>query len=205
MAEFDSRVFLNVPFDNRYRKLLHALVFVIHDCGLEARCALEEDDGGRVRLDKIYRIIAECRYGIHDLSRTALDRTHRLPRFNMPFELGIFLGVQRYGGPHQRTKSCVILDKTPYRYQVFCSDIAGQDIRSHGNQVESVIQGVRNWLRASLPRSIRVKSATSLMNRYTDFRRQLPVATRYEGFSVAELTFLDYRTFVDVWVNENPD
>lgn len=36
-------------------------------------CALESDDGSQVRLDELYAIIAECRYGIHDLSRVTLD------------------------------------------------------------------------------------------------------------------------------------
>jgi hypothetical protein len=50
------------------------------------RCAQEADDGGQVRVDKLYNIIAECRFGIHDLSRTTLDSEYRLPRFNMPLE-----------------------------------------------------------------------------------------------------------------------
>lgn len=81
-------VFINAPFDRRYRRLFDALVFAVVDCGFEARCALEGDDGSEVRLDKIYRLIQECALGIHDLSRTTLDSRHRLPRFNMPLELG---------------------------------------------------------------------------------------------------------------------
>ena len=42
---YGDRVFLNVPFDKRYRALLEALVFAVHDCGFVARCALESDDG----------------------------------------------------------------------------------------------------------------------------------------------------------------
>jgi hypothetical protein len=49
-----------------------------------ARCALEKEDGGQVRLEKLYEIIEACGSGIHDLSRTTLDAEHRLPRFNMP-------------------------------------------------------------------------------------------------------------------------
>lgn len=203
MPDYDRQVFLNVPFDNRYRTLLQALVFVVLDCGFFARCALEEDDGGQVRLEKIYGIIEGCRYGIHDLSRTTLDAKNRLPRFNMPFELGVFLGARRFGNPRNRVKSCLILDKKPYRYQVFCSDIAGQDIRSHENRVETAVTAVRNWRKASVPSSVRVRSASSLVSRYVTFRRQLPLALRIEGFTVGELTFLDYRTFVDVWIEEN--
>lgn len=59
---------------------------------------MELDDGGQTRIDKLYGLIGECRYGIHDLSRTELDDVNQLPRFNMPLELGLFLGAKRYGG-----------------------------------------------------------------------------------------------------------
>ena len=73
----------------------------------------------------------ECRFGIHDLSRTQLDRRSRLPRFNMPLELGMFLAAKRFGVELQRRKNALILDRDRYRYQKFISDIAGQDIRAH--------------------------------------------------------------------------
>ena len=203
MPVYARQVFLNVPFDNRYRKLFQALVFVVHDCGLTARCALEQEDGGEIRLEKIFQIIERCRFGVHDLSRTTLDSAHRLPRFNMPLELGVFLGLRRFGAPRQRRKSCLILDKQPYRYQVFCSDIAGQDIRAHGNRVDIAIRAVRNWLRTT-HKPLPVRSASAIIERYVEFRRQLPAAARDEGFTIAELTFLDYRTFVDVWIEDNP-
>ena len=115
MPRFSDAVFINVPFDRRYKRLFDALVFAVHDCGFLARCAREQDDGSQVRLDKLFEIIGECRYGIHDLSRTTLDSKYRLPRFNMPLELGIFLGAKRYGGPTHRQKACLILDRDPYR------------------------------------------------------------------------------------------
>ena len=60
-------------------------------------------------MDKLYNLISECRYGIHDLSGTELDPEHGLPRFNMPLELGIFLGAKRYGATPQ-LKRVLILD-----------------------------------------------------------------------------------------------
>lgn len=59
---------------------------------------METEDSGEERIRKIKRIIRECRYGIHDISRVELDAVHQLPRFNMPLELGLFLGAQEYGG-----------------------------------------------------------------------------------------------------------
>ena len=203
MPRYADQVFLNVPFDTRYTKLLQALVFAVHDCGLVARCALEKDDGGQVRVDKLYQIIRDCRLGIHDLSRTTLDAKHRLPRFNMPFELGVFLGARQYGSTAQRRKSCLILDRDRFRYQIFCSDISGQDIRAHGNEVSQGLTAVRNWLQANLPSSSKLPGPSALAARYVEFRRQLPFMCSVEGLKPAELTFLDYRKLVAAWIAVN--
>jgi hypothetical protein len=202
MPTSGEAVFINVPFDARYKKLFDALVFAVHDCGFVARSAREQDDGSQVRLDKLYDIIADCRFGIHDLSRTTLDTKHRLPRFNMPLELGIFLGAKRYGGVKHSWKSCLILDRDPYRYQIFCSDIAGQDIRAHHNDVGEAITAVRDWLRIS-GSSGRMPGARRMQERYVEFRLDLPAMARRENLEVRELIFFDYRTLVTGWLDEN--
>jgi len=204
MPRHDDQVFLNVPFDTRYEKLFRALVFAVHECGLVARCALEKDDGGQVRVDKLYQIIRDCRLGIHDLSRTTLDAKNRLPRFNMPLELGIFLGAREYGNTAQRRKSCLILDRERFRYQIFCSDISGQDIRAHHNQVSHALTAVRNWLQANLSGSRRLPGPSALIARYVEFRRQLPYMCRVENLRPSELTFLDYGRLVSAWIEVNP-
>jgi hypothetical protein len=85
-------VFINCPFDDDYRALFRAIIFAVIACGFRARCALEISDAATARIEKIYKIISECGYGVHDISRTELDEVNQLPRFNMPLELGIFLG-----------------------------------------------------------------------------------------------------------------
>lgn len=129
-ANYAINVFINCPFDGTYTPLMEALVFAIHDCGYIARSALEAEDSAEVRIDKIAKIIKNCRYGIHDISRTEVSDESGLPRFNMPLELGLFLGARRFGSRTDKLKACLILDRDRYRYQRFCSDIAGQDIRS---------------------------------------------------------------------------
>ena len=104
-GSYDQNVFLNCPFDRDYAPIRDAVIFAIHDCGFVARCALEEDDSARVRVEKIYAIISDCRLGIHDVSRTELDAVVGLPRFNMPLELGIFLGARRFGKEEQQRKT----------------------------------------------------------------------------------------------------
>ncbi|MES2163913.1 MAG: hypothetical protein V4476_22365 [Pseudomonadota bacterium] len=70
---YNNNVFINCPFDDDYKELQNAMVFAIYDCGFVPRCALEENDAGDVRFDKIRRLIELSRYGIHDISRTELD------------------------------------------------------------------------------------------------------------------------------------
>lgn len=61
----------------------------------------------------------------------------------MPLELGIFLGAKQFGSSKQKRKKALILDREKYRYQGFCSDIGGQDVRAHGDDPEEAIRLVR--------------------------------------------------------------
>ena len=139
-------VFINCPFDDKYKPIFDAIVFAVRDLGFIARCALEIDDAGEVRLDKIVRLIGQCAYSVHDISSVGLGLGTNLPRFNMPLELGLDLGCKRFGNRAQRMKACLILDSDPYRYRASISDISGQDIHSHGARPESAITELRNWL-----------------------------------------------------------
>src|SRR6202030_3423845 len=88
-------VFVNCPFDPAYTELFNALMFTIYDCGFQPRCA-KETDAGDERFPKICQRISECPLCIHNISRTALDPKSKLPRFNMPLELGVFIGHKTY-------------------------------------------------------------------------------------------------------------
>ena len=79
MASYEDNVFINCPFDSEYRSIFYALVFAVHDCGYIARCALEVDDSGQVRIQKIEQMIADCKFGIHDISRVETDPQTQLP------------------------------------------------------------------------------------------------------------------------------
>ena len=99
----NSDVFINCPFDDEYQPCFEALLFAITISGYRARCALEENDAGDIRFDKLRRLIAQSDYTVHDLSRIQLG-TNKLPRFNMPFELGLMMGAKHFGGAKQRAK-----------------------------------------------------------------------------------------------------
>ena len=119
---YRDSVFINCPFDEEYVPIFRAVVFTVALCGFVPRSTLEHDDASQVRIEKIYRIIGSSALGIHDVSRTELDAENQLPRFNMPLELGVFLGAKRFGPGRRRSKRCLILDRDRYRFQKFISD-----------------------------------------------------------------------------------
>ena|SRR2546430_6550609 len=200
-SSYDENVFINCPFDARYKSLFDAIVFAVFDCGFVARCALEEDDGSQIRAQKIFDIISECRLSIHDLSRVEVDRTTKLPRFNMPLELGVFLGAKRFGTRVQKKKACLILDSKRFRYQKFISDIAGQDVKAHRNHPKPAISVVRNWLRAYSKDS--TPSGSVIWSRYELFKTELPLLCNEAKLTLKELIFNDYAHLVAVWLRFN--
>lgn len=199
MRSYYYSVFLNCPFDVQYKPIFDALVFAIFDCGFVPRCALEEIDSAVVRIEKILSIIEKCAYGVHDISRVEIDSSTGFPRFNMPFELGLFLGAMRFGSSVQRVKKCLILDAEPYRYKKFISDISGQDILYHHNEPKKAVECVRNWLRsASGVRTI--PGVSSIWARYMRFLDDLPRICRILRLKPEELTFNDYAQTVYEWL-----
>jgi hypothetical protein len=204
-VRYKESVFINVPFDYAYKPIFDALVFTVHDCGFIARSALERDDGSQVRIEKICQLIAESKYGIHDISCTDLDAKYHLPRFNMPLELGIFLGAKNCGHSQHQKKIALILDEDRYRYQKFCSDIAGQDIKSHGGDVKKAIQCVRNWLRNCPDAAgVTLPGGSFIYRRYRSFLKQLANQCKLLKLDINDLQFSEYVTLVVGWLKKNP-
>ena len=194
-----ASVFINCPFDKQYQPIFDATVFCVVACGFEPRCTLELTDAGEVRIENIYRLIARCNHSIHDISRTEVgDQPYRLPRFNMPLELGIFLGAKRFGGRSSR-KRCLIMDRAPYRYKRFISDIGGQDIKAHCTRPVNAIRHVRDWLQ-SAPGKAAIPGGTKIWQDYQRFRRELPVIAEEAQLDPAQLTFIDYLQLVTNWL-----
>ncbi|HEU5281832.1 MAG TPA: hypothetical protein VFU82_07640, partial [Gammaproteobacteria bacterium] len=134
-------------------------------------------------------------YGIHDLSRTELDPKTKLPRFNMPLELGVFLGATYLGDKRHQQKKCLILDKEKYRYQKFISDIAGNDPESHDNKPEKIIAKVRNWL-AHASKRTDIPGPSQIIRSFNLFNEELPIMCKEAPIKVNELEFYDYALMI---------
>jgi hypothetical protein len=200
--ETANGVFINCPFDRAYAPIFEALIFTIRACDFEPRSAREIEDSSQTRIDKLYNLIDECRYGVHDLSRTELDRQTRLPRFNMPLELGIFLGAKRFGANEQRLKRCLVLDIEPYRYMKFASDLSGMDIQTHGGKPTRAMIATRDWL-ANVSRR-KVPGSRLLVASYRSFLTEKSAIARKQGFDPKAIPYADFSALVTNWLIERP-
>jgi hypothetical protein len=193
-------VFINCPFDPSYRKIFDAIVFSVCALEFEPRCALEQGSATEERLTKILKLIEQCPFGIHDLSYMKIDPGTRLPRHNMPFELGLFLGYE-FASRKLPKKSCLILDKEGYRYRKSLSDLSGRDVRAHQGTPTQAITVVRDWLVTESGRND-APGGAFIVQRYRRFRRQLPKLCKTTRRKVAELSFWDYRGIVSAWLKD---
>jgi hypothetical protein len=194
-VSLNASVFINCPFDDAYRPCFEAILFTVTMAGYQVRCALEEVDSGDVRLDKLCRLIAECDRTIHDLSRTAAG-VDGLPRFNMPFELGLTMGAKRFGNARQKAKRAVIMISKPFEMPRFLSDLAGNDPKSHGDDPREVIRIIRDHLHTD-PAQVRLPGATHMSDLLDEFREDLPELAMAAKLSLDEVhPYRGYRNYL---------
>ncbi|RNJ50219.1 hypothetical protein [Methylocystis hirsuta] len=194
----DKDVFINCPFSPDYEEFFQAIVFTVVRSGYTPRCARENDDGGEARIEKICRIIRECRYGVHDISNTELDAASGLPRFNMPLELGLFLGARNFG-PKRSGQKALIFDRQKYRYQQFISDIAGQDIHAHEGKIDRLVEEIATWFRDEAG-DARVPGGRAIAAEFKRFQADLPDILRVRKLEPQELTFKDFHMLAANWI-----
>jgi len=200
VAGYNDSVFINCPFDDEYVPIFRAIVYTIYRCGFFPKTAMDEDDGLDNRLNKIIRKIKDSRYGIHDLSRIELNAGN-YPRFNMPFELGIFFGARNLGDELQRKKNALILERTRYSYQQYISDLNGIDTKAHDNDPALAMRKVRDWLRTASGRRT-IPGYAILTTQYQEFQNNLPALTEQLGFTVDNIPFIDFLNLVEDAIGE---
>lgn len=153
-ADRDKSVFLNIPYDQRFRKLYIAYIVGLIELGFDPKATLIIP-GGERRLDRIFALIQSCRYSVHDLSRVEIDRTHPpTPRFNMPFELGLAVAWEKLNpGLH----TWFVCESRTRRVQKSLSDLDGTDANVHGGTIEGLMRELcnafvrRHGMRPSVP------------------------------------------------------
>ena len=132
--------FINLPYDDAFEKLFLAFIAGLSAFGLTRRATLEIP-GSERRLDRIIELIRECEFSFHDLSRIELDRRPpATPRFNMPFELGLAIGLRR------TTDQCFVFEAKAHRLTKSLSDLNGTDPYIHNGKPEGVLRELSNAL-----------------------------------------------------------
>ena len=119
-----------------------------------------------------------------------MDAQTGLPRFNMSLELGIFLGAKFLGDAQQRKKACLVFDEKPHRYQMYLSDVSGQDISWHANDPKVLIRCVRDWL-SSLSQEP-FPGGRLIWDHYSTFKGELRHSAEERRQEQSELTYLDF-------------
>jgi hypothetical protein len=194
VAQNPLSIFINAPFDEHYRPMFEAMVFTIAACGYRPRCALEEDDSD-IRMDKLDRLIRQSGRSLHDLSRIEV-KSGELPRFNMPFELGMAVGLKRFGSRSNKDHGIKIMVAEPFKLPAYLSDLGGNDPAAHHNDPEKVIGIVCTYLHKSPSGSI-LEGPKSYISAYRDFQFKLPSIARALGHEPEEVrAFANYRTFL---------
>jgi hypothetical protein len=159
-VEKDS-VFLNVPYDDRFKSLYIAYIVGLTELGLTPKVTLAIP-GGINRLDRIFALIQSCSYSIHDLSRVQMDRTPPpTARFNMPLELGLAIAWAKLN-PSRHI--WFVSESVDRRAQKSLSDLNGTDFNIHDGSPKGVMRElcnafVRREHRPTVPRMMKSDDA----------------------------------------------
>jgi len=190
---FNKSVFINCPFDNDYQPMLRVLIFTVIECGFDPRIAIERSDSGEPRIKKIVSILGSSKFSIHDISRSESHVDGSLPRFNMPFELGIDMGCREYGSTEHKSKCCLIVESKKYHYHKVISDISGSDIEIHNNEPIELIKTIRDWFATNgAPKVPLKKRIWDLYNEFLFYLAQRAQELGSNNGDISEFTITEY-------------
>jgi len=184
-----DKVFLNIPYDKQFQSLCLAYICGISTFGFVPKATLEIPGGSR-RLDRIFKLIQNCRFSVHDLSRVELDKKRPpTPRFNMPFELGLSVAWDRMG---RKKHTWFVYERVERRLAKSLSDLNGTDPYIHGGTVA----GVFRELCSAFIRPGRQPSIQQMQKVYQDVEKHLPEILRRAGAK----SIFNARVFRDICV-----
>lgn len=201
--KFRTSVFINCPFDEEYKFLLRPMLFTLVYVGLYPRLASEKSDSLEQRIEKILRLIKECKYSIHDLSRLKSEKANEFSRLNMPFELGIEYGCRRIAKNHLRTKQSLIFEKKRFEIQRALSDLNGVDVKCHNNKPVQTVRALQHWLIETVGLS-EVESPSVIWRKFNEFDDDIDERRKTHGYSKRDLRVMpvpQYIRFIKQWVD----
>ena len=170
------------------------MLFTLVYLGLEPQMA-QTTDSGAARMDRILNLIKKSKYSIHDLSLIIAKEAGEIARFNMPFELGLDMGI-RSASKRSRfsTKQNLIIEQVKFRYQKGLSDLSGSDTEVYHKKPEKLVLVIRNWFAKILhPKQ---PSGSSIWEEYNEFLNYFEEYTADEGFDKEDLNTLPFNELV---------
>lgn len=194
--KYEESVFINCPFESSYDSIFNAIVFAVLECGFSPRCAKEEEGSSGDIFNEILTIIKECKYGIHDISKYECDPKTNMARFNMPLELGVFIGASEYG----RKQKDYLIFGSYNKFKDYISDLSGKRAKDHKGDHNEAIKSVRTWLHNKTEK--RVISGSNIFIRYKDFKTDLPYMCAEVKWTPEEITFEEYVSLAKEWIED---
>jgi hypothetical protein len=94
----------------------------------------------------------------------------------------------------------IVLVREAHHYKKFISDLSGQDPHEHRNDPGRAMKSVRNWL-GTISGLSAIPSASFILEEYQSFRLALPNLCKPYKWNPDELTFQEYGSLVDLWLN----
>lgn len=129
----------------------------------------------------------------------SLDDTTGLPRFNMLFELGLFVGCRHFSSDgEQNSKDFLVLDSAPQRFRDSLSDFAGYDIACHHGSPGETVQLLRDWLANS--RAQITYGGVKLQADFRAFEADLPTLATDFAPHPDQITYSDLCHLIRTWI-----
>jgi len=198
---FEKNVFINCPFDKDYIFLMRTLTFTLQYLDFSPFVS-QTISSSTIRVNQIKEHIRSCKYSIHDLSRSRPMKKGELPRFNMPYELGLDLGACEFGGKILSTKKTLILETRRFHYQQVLSDISGQDIENHDDDPKTMLTKVRNWISSNSTSVIVGQSQIWIALNQFNSDLTTSLSSTYSTKDINEMPIGDYMKFTSDWISK---
>ena len=156
-----------------------------------------EDTGSQARSDKIYDQINRCTYSFHEMSYVGLDfhkeSGFRVPRFNMPYELGLADAAARRGD-HE----LYVFEAKKYRLKISLSDLK-TEAQIHYGSAEGVIKAILNVFGRRDPRITPELIERGFSRLYKEYRKIRRVyGWVFDSYCFQECVFLASMIFADL-------
>ena len=192
--ERQPKIFINCPYDDEYKPLFFAMIYICEYFGYTPIFAAS-DESSSDRMDNIVKCIQESNYAIHDISK--IHET--IPRYNMPFELGMYYMHIKENG---KKKRMLILEGESNKSDVVISDLSGTEIKCHSNELEELFKAIRSFLR-QFNTNIKDSPQKLYIKYMLDYLVQLEFTVKANGFkNYLELSPSEFEEYVQDYCRE---